>query len=507
MNRPSGDPASPLSRLRLAAVLLFVAVNLSVFIVRIVSVLRYGQCFDLGGGDSLMAYSIWKGMHGLRYYEWPFRFPFNLTLYNYLFYETYAFALKLAGIWDAEILSRGRALTSLFAMGGAVAQWRLVQHRLRLKGARALLSLLLAVGLWLCTSLVGYWAMSLRPDMAAVALVMVALWVVVARPRFGFAVAGVLFYLAWSFKQSTVLTLASVCLFLLIQKRWRDVSVLAAVFAALTAATLVLGTPEYRFSVLVAPGLVTGFSLNDAWQGVKLALAENIYWLWAPFAVLLASGSRRSDETARLLATTFALSLVGGFLAMSKAGAGINYLFESFAAGSTLLQLAVFTLPGRWLEATLLFGCVQPLGALHPVTLPGGRQIFKPAQIATRSEYEDAARLRGRLEELNHPLFTTDAPFMLPWVSTGNSAPALCVDEGLHYANQPRFENGGVEGMLERGEIPSVMIRPRDGAYLKRMNPGYEPVGTAIHQGTSYTIYEFGPPRTRSAGQILYQRE
>jgi cytochrome c oxidase subunit IV len=130
-------------------------------------------------------------------------------------------------------------------MMGAIAQWKLVQSHLKLRGACSALSLFFAVGLWYCASMVSFWAVSIRPDMAAVAVVMAALWIVVRQPRFAFAYAGVLFYLAWSFKQSVILALAGVCIFLLLHKRWRDLALLAAVFAALVSATLLLGSPEY----------------------------------------------------------------------------------------------------------------------------------------------------------------------------------------------------------------------------------------------------------------------
>jgi hypothetical protein len=483
------DAGLGISELRVAAVLVFVILNLAVFLLRLNSVWRYGALFPTTGGERLVIYPIWKAVHHLPVYEWPLQFPFALALYNYLFYYTYAFYLKLVGAWGADILIWGRLFTPAFAIIGATAQWKLVQNHLKLRGAWSILSLCFSVGLWFCTSIVRQWAITIRPDMAAVALVMIALCVVVRQPRFGFAYAGVVFYLAWSFKQSVVLALAGVCLFLLFHKRWRDLSMLAAVFAVLAAATILLGTPEYRFNVLVAPGLVRGFNFSRAFPIDARSISANSYWILAPVALLLAVGVRRVDNGVRLLVTVFAVALFGGLAAMTKVGAWDHYLLEAFAAGSTLLQLAIFTAPGRLVSALVLFGCVQP--AIQLATVPSGTHphLFGTVGIATAAEYADAVALRDRLAPLRRPIFTENEIFSLPWFSSDNRPPVLIVDAIFHDATQASCQNGCVEGMLHRGEIPTVMLLQDDDIYLGSLSPNYKKAGEGLYAGRVWNIY------------------
>jgi hypothetical protein len=524
------DPAWNLSRSRVAAVVAFFALNLAVYLIRIISAWRYGALFCSTAVESPMIDSIWRCMNHRPVYTWPFAFPFSLSLYNYLFYSVYAGVLRLIGAVDAGILTWGRQFTLLFALAGALAQWRLVRSLLKLRGLASGLSLALAVGLWLCTSLVKYWALSIRPDMAAAALVMIALWIVVRQPRFCFAYAGLLLYLAWAFKQSVILAFAGLCLWLLLQKRWRDLALLVVVFAALVAATLLLGTPEYRFSILIAPQMVRGFAFSLPWilrtLGTGLtAVGLNLYWVAAPFVLLRASNSsgapsfprtgaphvqgapsilRLFEEKARngwesMLLTVFAVALLIGLAGMGKIGGTSNYLFEAFAAGSTLLQIAVFTVPRRLVTALVLFGCIQPAVQLTGVAIgyhhPGKKDRIP---IATAAEYADAVALRTRLINLKKPLFTTDGPFALPWNSTENGAPAIVLDPNFQEAARTREVNGGIEGMLQRGEIPTVMLASTDLVYLKSLHPGYRKVGESIQQGVPYSIYEFSaaPPPT-----------
>jgi len=483
------DAISGIPDLRVAAVLIFAIVNLGVFLFRLDSVWHYGALFQTTGGERLVIYPVWKAVHHLQVYDWPLQFPYALALYNYLFYYSYAFYLQQVGAWGADILLWGRLVTPLFAIAGAVAQWKLVQTYLKLRGLRSILSFIFSLGLWLCTSIVRQWAITIRPDMAAVALVMTALCVIVLRPRFGFAYAGVLFYLAWSFKQSVILAFVGVCLFLMLRKRWRDLSVLAVAFAALTAMTLLLGSSVYRFNVLVAPGMVREFSLRWASQIVPKSLASNAYWILAPIALLFATGARRVDNTVRMLITVLVIALAGGLAGMTKVGAWDHYLLEAFAAGSTLLQFAVFTTPGWPASALVLFGCVQP--AIQLATLPSGNfsHPFGTVGIATAAEYADAEALRDRLASLRKPIFSNNEIFSLPWFSSDNRAPVLIVDAIFHDATRSRCQNGCVEGMLRRGEIPTVLLPSDDETYRSSLGAHYRKAGDAMYAGRAWSIY------------------
>jgi hypothetical protein len=470
--------------------LAFVVLNLAVFLVRLISVLRYNALFPFD--SALPIYAVWREIHHLQVYEWPFAFPFHLAPYNYLFYETYAVFLRSIGATGANMMTWRNVLTPVFAIMGGVAQWKLVQHQLKLRGARSALSLFFALGLWFCASMVRYWALSMRPDMAAIALVMVALWMVVRQPRFCYAYAGVLFYLAWSFKQSVVLVFVGVCLFLLFSKRWRDVTVLATVFAALTAITLLLGTPEYRFDTLVATRLY-GFSIPYALQIGPKSIIGNLYWILAPIALLLAAGTRRVDGSVRLLITVFAVAFVCGVAGLTKVGGWDNYLLEAFVAGSTLLQIATFTAPGVFVSVLVLFGCAQP--AVQLMLTQGGAHLHTlgTVEIATSAEYADAIAMRDRLAPMKKPVFTDNPTFSLPWFSTDNQSPALVVDFLFLNAARARCENGCIEGMLQKGEFPTVMLLSSGDPYQSSLNPSYKMVGEARESDHQWSIYEFTP--------------
>jgi len=467
--------------------LLFALLNLAVFAVRAVSVGRFGSLFATSGGEVLMIYSVWKRMHHLPVYEFPLKYPFCLSLYNYLFYETYAAILKLLGASGAGIKVVGRFVTSMFPVIGAIAQWRLVQFQLNLRGIRSFLSLILALGLWFCTSMIRWWALTFRPDMAAIALVMVALFLVVRRPRFGFFAAGLVFYLAWSFKQSVALTFAATCIYLLFQRRWRDVVPMATVFAVLAATTLLIGSPEYRFNVLVAPRLVIGFSLSHAFRTGGVSLISNAYWVIPPIFLGLTARRQRLDGTRSLLLTTFSAALILGLAAMTRSGGSDNYLLEAFVSGSTLMQIAFFGNSTVLAPALLLYGCLQPAAQL--ALLSASRHSLGFVQVATRAEFDSIRTVLEQISRLRRPIVSTDETLAAPWISTRDQYPAFAIDFDFYTPTHLRCENGGVEGLIRRGEIPTVIVGTKDTLFRENLNPGYVHVGEYDHQGFHFDIY------------------
>ncbi len=275
----------------IVAIFLFAGLNLAIFVLRAVSVVRYGSLFGTTGGECLMIYSIWKKMHGHPVYEWPLRWPFSLSLYNYWFYYAYAEVFRLLGWWDAQILTLGRLLTAAFAAVGALAQWKLAQVKIASR-AHKYLCLALCFGLWFSTSVIRWWALTIRPDVPAIALATIALLCIGRiRGEKGVALAAVFFYLAWTFKQSVALIAVTSILYLLITRR-RSGWLLLAVFGGAIAATAWLGTQAYRYSVFVAPRIVPAFTFSHAYSAREHPLVTNGMFL-LPMLAFIARPMRR----------------------------------------------------------------------------------------------------------------------------------------------------------------------------------------------------------------------
>jgi hypothetical protein len=94
---------------------------------------------------------------------------------------------------------------------------------------------------------------------------------------------------------------------------------------------------------------------------------------------------------------------------------------------------------------------------------------------------------------MKRPVFSTDPMFSLPWISNDNRAPAMVVDSICFNAARARCQNECIEGMLKRGEFPTVVLLSSGDAYQNSLNPNYKKIGEARESERLWSIYEFAP--------------
>jgi hypothetical protein len=123
---------------------------------------------------------------------------------------------------------------------------------------------------------------------------------------------------------------------------------------------------------------------------------------------------------------------------------------------------------------------------------------FGTVGLATPADYAEAVALRERLGQMKKPIFTTNSIFSLPWFSTDNRAPALAIDHIFHDATWASCQNGCIEGMLQRGDIPTVMLLSNGDPYQSSLSPNYEKTAEAPYSGKQWSIYVFNPRARRS---------
>jgi hypothetical protein len=248
------------------------------------------------------------------------------------------------------------------------------------------------------------------------------------------------------------------------------------------------------------------FSLKSALCIVPKSLAANAYWILAPIVLLFAMSAHRVDNVIRLLTTVFVIAFFVGLFGMTRLGAWDHYLLEAFAAGSTLLQLTVFMVPGRLASALVLFGCTFPAIQIATIQSKTHAHTFGTVEIANAGQYADALAMRDRMASMKKPIFTSSAVFSLPWFSNDNRAPALVIDRIYHAATQASCHNGCIEGMMQRGEIPTVILPSSrsntyqdsvgpdyDKSYQNALSPNYKKIGEARESDVLWSIYVLKP--------------
>jgi len=436
--------------LALGGTALLVALNASVLVERLGSVLTAYPLFITEGGEGPHVYAIWRLLHGLPLYLWPHQEPYVLTLYNALFYRGYAAVLGASGVDGEAILLGGRLVTLGAALAGAaVTAWlmlRLLPREAWLREVPAVVIGFAAV-LWLGSNFASWWPLSIRPDVPA--LVFVAMGLVFAlrairhdRPTASLLAASLAFFLAWGFKQTVVLTLAGTLAFLVLDPcRRRQALALALPFVALVSVALWAGGPAYRFNVLTAGTAGRIVPAHSLAIFARVFTQNALVWLLPALLAALAAWRRRRGAAGaipfeakdRLLATVFAAAMVGGLVALGRESANENQLFEAYLAGgllgvrgSALLGVRASP-PLRRAGLTAVAALVVPM-----LTFPAAQLVFPDrfgvTHLASPTDLARKQALAGRLRTLPKPLFIVDDVLAQPWHASPGTSEAYVLD-------------------------------------------------------------------------------
>lgn len=475
-----GDSIMDASRSRhgrraLATLLLLIpaAASLGVLGLRVATVVGpLGSLDTTTSGESVQLLNVMKVQRGLPLYGHPSEPPFYpLAMYNFGFYRVYAWAIASLGP-DADALARGARLFTLglTLMGlGATLAYGLIDLRRREPRPDstwvAPAMVLAALATWF-GGLPGWWVVSIRPDVGAAAFAMVGLTLALAigprREVLAGLAAGAVMAVAWTFKQSCVLTWGGLLLSSLALRRWRFAAALAAPMAATIAGVNLLFGPEYRYNTVFAASLA-GFDLHNI-QTLSIHLAiKGILPL--TIAALALAGLRgaswlRADEKAAL-ACCAGTTLLGGLAACYRNGSAMNYFFE-FNAVAGLLAVV---LARRLVEVVAERSHVWALAAVAAAGLAATAQdvvrVVAPARFDLVHDRFDAGRraeldrARGLLQKADGPVYCQPA---LSGLTLGLPFPVYTFDDEPFF-HRPAAKRGLLKGDGVAGQVLSRHFR------------------------------------------------
>ena len=409
------------------------------------------------GCEEESMFAVWRAAHRLPVYADSAKPPYASAYFNWFFYALYGAVVR--PFRDASIPLVGRCLTAVFAVGGAILTgwmgWRFAPSiPQRLAG--------IAIGTYLFFGpLVGWWAVTLRPDVAGLAVETSALILFVAlhrrRPMLAVGTAVALLYVAWSLKPIDLAGLCAIAIFLFFHRRWKELATLTGGSLLLWLITLTLGGPLYR-AALLQTATDNRFSCMLGWANFShaaICLAPFILFLpwWGQALSQLKPWKERSLVGDALLLCSLALPVVTVlfFAAACKTGAAPNYFFASAMLLAIGVLLGVFPLQTtRLLPATLSCALILIL----QVGLIAGRF----GRLSLHANADELGARWAVFKHLPEPRFSSDLRLDLPWISP-HSPPLVLAYNYSHDRSAGRvFVGGGLGGMIARGELASLML-------------------------------------------------
>jgi len=460
-----------------------------ILVVRFVSVLSAADV-TVFPAEGPALYAIWKIRHGYRLYEWPLSPPYTVTYYNPLFYEMYARVCSLFRVADAETPLAGRVVTLTWLLGAGGIQYATARRLLRPVNPSRILPALIAVIAWTGAVFPGWWAISIRPDIAAVTCAMCGVYLSIRAFDSGgraaaLLAAGAAFALTWAVKQSYVAFFAGTLLYIAVWRRsLRELAVFASPVAATAAAALAIGGAAYRTNVFLAPS-VNPLSLLNAIAWYRGSLFADAL-LWGVLIVVIARLTR-GRALFGLDLTYVAVLAVCAFvidsILLAKIGAALNTLFELHAVLALLTTAALNRLVSQPASRTVAIAAGAALIVMwgsSAARVWRERSTILPGLEGRDVDADRRRQLAALVAALPRPVYAEDDLLALPWISTGNQFPAVIRDGAFHDAAQKIGLLGpGIEGMIKSRQfatlvVPSVSPRAsiaRDAGYTSKDLP------------------------------------
>jgi hypothetical protein len=447
---------------------------LTIAALRIFYNLSFRQPLQLltSGCEEESLFAIWKWIHGQAVYANPEHIPFAASYFNWLFYMTYGAITKGvlmgAGLQDDWISQVGKWISLCGAVVLGVAVFRLL--RLLRKDDDMNLR---RIGRWLPLGIAlyvafsphaGFWIITTRPDVWALALEVLALGSYVRSLRSGgrgdLAWFILFAYAAWAFKQVNVTVAAACILHSVLRRKFRLAAILGAALGASFVLTLVLAGGTCRYMLLKSQ-MNMGFHVRLGATNLASALAKSTL-AWIPWAVGLAEIVRRlvagraSAENSPLpVLYLSALTALIFYLPLAcKDGAADNY-FLPFSVLAMIAWAGTFlTNPTRVLAVTV------SIGALLCVTLCLLVLAGKRGRLNCCEDHQRLMIIKPYLARLPKPTLAWSGSASLPWINPNDENHFVL---GCAYWTIPRarLEGGGVEGLIASGRF-AVVVDPND---------------------------------------------
>jgi len=427
------------------------------------------------GFEEESLFALFKVVHDLGVYTDPHQLPFAASYFNWFYYAFYGKvtvlminAFHLSDIWIPTI---GRAITFLIVSAGFGLTYRLFRREQQ-NGFALSLSALLWFG-----PLVGYWAMTVRPDLLGLffdVCAVACLLPLATKTRFQSVMLAALFcYLSWSCKQINVVMPGAIGLYLLWRRQWSPLVVFSTLLISLYAVSYVIMPDNARnmlFFVNTAIPLSLSVLLGNAATFLKKTLPLFVLLFFVALQALKNPVYRRAllaNETIRFSLCgliTWGLIL---FPASSKVGSAENYYFIAFffltlLTATALGQLSTTT---RWVRVGTTLAGLLFMGSIGMVVLQNRAQVLS-------AQHQSMTQLQQCIQRLPPPVFVINHYGALPWMNPHSPHFVLAYNYWTDRSAEIPFEQNGIGGLIQSGYfnaliLPSPITNEFDGANLQ----------------------------------------
>ncbi len=320
----------------------------------------------------------------------------------------------------------------------------------------------LSAFLWF-SPLIGFWAMTVRPDVIALVFDLCAAYFVLKYPANtlkGIIFASVFCYLSWACKQVNIVMPVAIGLFLLYEKRYRAFIVLSTLLGLAYASTLLLANYNLLktlFFVNTSVPFSQEVLVGNFISFIKKSFPALLLFVCLYAKVLFTKTLRDSvfkDEFSKL---GFCGILVWALILLpfsAKVGSAENYHFIALfflllTIGGALKHIQIEYQKSMQASFALagFFFCVSVAFAFSKGTLG-----------SIQAQHQNNMALKQCLEKLPQPIFVVNHYGALPWMNPSAMSFVLAYNYWRDRNDNRPFEHNGIGGLIKQGYFNSLVI-------------------------------------------------
>ncbi len=437
-------------------------------LLRALQVISFSEAHHVvtSGFEEESLYAMWKYLHGLPIYSDPHQIPFSASYFNWLFYGLYGslinFFMNTFGLSEVWIPTVGRTITLVVVSIGFAINYRLfTSTKINSTPLPSLIVLALSAFLWF-SPLIGFWAMTVRPDVIALLFDLTAAYFFLMYPRNtlkGVIIASIFCYLSWACKQVNIVMPCAIGLLLLCERRWRSFIVFSVLMGTGYGATLLLANYNLLktlFFINTAIPFSIDVFLSNLTNFVKKSLPALIL-----FMIIFAKALSNPHERKKLLQDEMVKLSLCGLLAWSvillpfssKVGSADNYhfialLFLILAIGGALKQ---YLFEDKVIQASLGLAGITFVAAVA--------YCFSQGTLSgIQKQHQENLALKQCLENLEQPIFILNHYGALPWMNPSPLSFVLAYNYWSDRNSNRPFEHNGIGGLIGQGYFKTLVI-------------------------------------------------
>ncbi len=432
---------------------------ISIFFIRFYNVFINHEIKDFftSGYEEESLLILWYNFNNKEIYTNLLEYPYRWAPYNWLFYDFYSFSLKLINlifdIHERSVINFFRLVTFFFSLIAFIFFYKSLKH---IKDENNLWTIFLAIFCIYGLS-TGWWNLTTRPDLPALAIEIIGIYFFLKNINnisiLNIIIISIILFLAWSFKQTALITFCSITLYLLIQRKFLKCFLLISILFLLVSLTIFLQNDYYFQSIymLNASGSVYDFDLNRIAKIINIFVLKNILLIFLGIYVVFKSKYLKFKENVFYL-IGFSISLVYFLLVLSNKGTSDNHTFQIIIFLTLFIYKNFNYKKNFFYFNPIIFIIFITQILINSLVLFNIEGRLKPAKINNVDEYLNCMK-----DNLINPVFIEKNYHALPWI-TKYEQPTFINFNYKFELEANRLEDGGFQALIDKGFYKTLIL-------------------------------------------------